>query len=224
MPTEKKTTTSTLPTISYEDQKNPTILTPELISNIEQHYRLGLKDQAVANIVGVSVGILIEWLVKGQAKNHGAHGDLFRRCAKAVGVNELEFVAKIREHALGTPAIIAYDEEHFPDGRIIKKVRLDNEGQPIILKEEVKANPVWAAWYLERRHGKNWSKNDSYLLGNSTPDKGLDDAQLNGKIQRDESNIPVSMSYEEQREMIDLAARLLDEEHSKSKEKDVTGS
>ena len=162
--------------VRIEGQKNATFLSPELINQVEQLYRVGLKDSAVANIIGISSDILSEWLLRGAAHNNGLYGELFKRCAKAVSSGELEFVAKIRECALGKAAEYAYREITKPDGSVVKELQLDGEGKAIVLREEIKPNPVWASWFLERRFSKHWSKQDAIGIVLSTPESASNNA------------------------------------------------
>lgn len=201
-----------LPLVRIEGQKNPTLLSPELINQIEQFYRMGLTDQTVANMIGISKFTLTEWLTKGAAKANGVHAELFKRCAKAVGSGELEYVAKIREHALGAPAVFAMRETTSPDGTVTKEVQTDNEGQPIVLKQEIKSNPVWVSWFLERRFRRVWSKGDESLLANVAIEEGIIDPALHSNQEQGASSIPVPMTLDERLEMFDrIKARMMNE-------------
>lgn len=201
-----------LPLVMIEGQKNPTMLSPELINQIEQFYRMGLTDQTVSNMIGVSKYTLTEWLIRGASTNNGAHGELFKRCAKAVGSGELEYVAKIREHALGAAAVFAYRETTSPDGTVTKEVQTDNEGQPIVLKQEIKSNPQWVSWFLERRFKRAWGKGDEALLGNVALDEGIVDSLPHPKSEAGASSIPVPMTLDERLEMFDrIKSRMIDE-------------
>ena len=224
MPPKRKEKIPPSKVVVVENARGLPLLTPELIEQIEKFYRMGLRDSAVANMVGVSKGILSEWLMKGAAYNHGNHGELFRRCAKAVGTGEFEYVAKMREHALGAPAEFAYKFTYHPDGSVAsKEVQLDGDGQPIVLKEEIRSNAVWISWFLERRFGKVWGKTDQQELGTSTPDAGFIDTSLHDKNLHDGSKkIPVHMSYDERREMFDRIKQKMEEEERAANEKDVS--
>ena len=133
-------------------------LTPEVIDRAEKLFRTGLKDSAVANVLEINPTLFMEWLTKGAMIGDGLHGQLFRRCAKAIGHAQLSWVAKIIEAGMGTPAEYAYNETTMPDGRVIKELALDGEGKPIVRKREQLANVDHLKWMLEKRFKKDFGK------------------------------------------------------------------
>lgn len=124
----------------------------DLVEKCEKYYRLGLHDSTIANLIGVNPETLKEWLIRGMAYNRGIEAELFKRCAKALGESELRFVAGLTESALGRAAVFERDK----DGKIM----FDMEGKPITLKEELKPNPVWQSWFLERRFRKKYGRTE----------------------------------------------------------------
>lgn len=175
-------------------------LTPELIENIAKFYRAGLSDVSVSNMVGISPEQIREWILRGAI---GAGSDLnrqlFDKCRLAVGVLELEFINEIRRHALGSPAEYAYNIG--ADGS--KTIALNDDGMPIVIRSEVKPNPVWASWILERRFKMIWSgSKDQHHSITYTPDDPMKDATLQGS--NDETiGIPIPMTKEEKLQMVE---------------------
>lgn len=200
-----------LPLVKIEGQTNATLLSPELINQIEKYYRIGIKDTAVANMVGISPGTLTQWLLKGMANHNGLYSELFRRSAKAVSSSELEYVAKIRDHALGVSPEYAYEETTNVDGSVTKKVQLDKDGNPVILKEGIKSNPVWVSWFLQRRHSRTWLVNEKNELGESPLDEASFNTTHNDNV-GNVSKIPVHMTFEERQELLDKVKKKLEDD------------
>lgn len=171
-------------------------LTPEVINQVEQLYRMGLRDRTVAGYIGVHPNTLVMWLNRGREHSNTIYGQLFERAFKAVSGHEIQFIAKMNEHALGSPAKLAYKKN--PDGTDSNELLLDSEGKPIILQEEIRSNPNWIAWVLERRHSI-WNKTEKFDINSSTVDNPIHDA-LPEKDAKQHS-LPVPMTKEEQIEM-----------------------
>lgn len=191
--------------------KKESLLTKDLINQIAKLYRSGLKDSTVANIVGISPITLREWLLKGAAGSaNELLVELFEKCASAVGILELEFVNEIRKYALGSPAEYAYDEIKHSDGTITKVISKNSDGDPIIIKSEIKPNPQWAAWILERRFRETWGVREPIVEVAYTPDGVANDAGFN-KNNGEVVNVPapVHMSSEEKLYMVEKYTELL---------------
>lgn len=183
-------------------------LTPELITEIEQIFRRGLQDRAAAALTGVHPSVLREWFMQGLNYDRGLTGELFRRCAKAMGTHEFEFVDKLRQHALGSPKKLAYKKN--PDGTDSHEVLLDSEGNPVVLQEEIKSNPIWIAWTLERRHPKAWNKMLKFEM-NSQLENEIANAPINNSASQ---SLPVPMSKQEQIAMYEKAMKKLKDDGS----------
>ena len=190
------------------ENENPGIskLTPELIRQIEQLYGMGLRDRSVAGFVGVHPSTLTMWITRGRSTGGGLYGELFIRCLKAIAGHEAQFIAKLNEHALGAPTKLAYKKK--PDGTNSEELLLDSENKPIVLQEEIKSNPTWIAWNLERRHNI-WNKADKYDINISSLENPINDAMPEAK---EALALPVPMSKEEQIEMFARAMKRVKDE------------
>lgn len=189
----KKKAKKEVATVINPETGNKITLTPEIIEKAELAYRLGIMDVAVANYIGVNPSLFREWLTKGALFGTGLHGELFKRCSQATAMTQMEWVNELRKHAFGADRVFAYNETTYPDGRVVKTVATDAEGKPIVLKEEVKGNPTWIAWLLERRYRKSFGKQEEGI-----PECILDtvqvDAALNDKeqpIEDGEKNVSI---------------------------------
>lgn len=172
------------------DTGNRTSLTDELIDEIEELFSKGLHESTVAKMLGVNPRLMHEWLVKGAVYGRGIHCELFMRCAKALGTFEVELITELQKHAFGSPA------EYLVDGR--GKLKLDKKGKAILVKAEVKPNPKWIVWFLERRFPKTYSKS-----GFSDDDDFLFNAPFNGKPPVFDNEIKLSeLSNDEQMKLI----------------------
>lgn len=170
MATSKKTRKQSKAEIVADEPE--IVLDADMVEKCEKYYRLGLHDSTIANLIGVHPETLKEWLVRGMAYNRGIEAQLFKRCAKALGESELRFVAGLTEAALGRAAVYERDK----DGKLL----FDGEGKPIVLKDEIKPNPLWQSWFLERRfrnkYGRTEPKIETSVLDNpmliDTPHNG----------------------------------------------------
>ena len=182
---------------------NDSSLTPKMVDEIAKWYRLGLRDSAVANMVGKSPHTLREWLIRGaMGSANPLFNDLYQKCAKAVGYLETELISEIRTYAFGRPAEYAKRKTTHPDGRVEEENQLDNDGQPIVIREEIKGNPQWIAWIMERRFRNEWSQHKDGMPVPSTPD-----TIHNNVLQQKESdsvNFGVELTKEERLEMVEL--------------------
>lgn len=184
---------ATIPTMINPDTGNNIQLTIEVIEQAERLYRIGIQDNAIANYLGINPKLMKEWLIKGASYDRGIHGEFFRRCAKAVTGNQLEYVGELRKHAFGTPAEYEYDFVKDKDGKVqkdehgrpLKEIARDDEGKPIIKKSEVKGNAVWISWLLERRHRKQFGKQEEIDIYSCAVDEGKFDAVLNSDAQKE---------------------------------------
>lgn len=177
-------------------------LTPEIISQMERLYRVGMQDNPIANMLGINPKLMREWLIRGATYNNGLHGELFRRCAAAVAGCELELFVDLRKHAMGTPAV--YLESPVKDmlgnvqfdkqGKVIMEVVRDADGKPIVKTAEVKGNPMWITWILERRFHKTFGKQMEVGFTNATPDNAFIDAMLNPDSPQKDANEPIDIN------------------------------
>lgn len=204
MAKKSKTIIAGNPTVINPMTDKPITLTPEIIKKASELFRSGITDNSVANILGVNPKLFREWLIRGGAYGNGLHGELFVQCAKAVGYVEFEMLMNIRKHAMGSPAEHAYSEITHPDGRVEKKVMLDAEGKPVVLKPEVPPNPQWAAWILEKRFKKTFGRQAEINI-NSIIDENPFDAALNNK--NDEEQDVSVLSTEEEIKVLQMAIR-----------------
>lgn len=179
-----------------------TTLTPKLIDEIAKLYRLGLRDSAVANMVGKSPYTIREWMLRGaMGSTNPLFNELFTKCAKAVSSLETELLAEIRVHAFGRGAEYAKETVKMPDGSIIERTQFDGNGKPVVIREEIKGNPSWIAWIMERRFRNEWSNYRDNVPVESTPDM----LHSNTMQQKEEAqNFGVSMSKQERIEMLEL--------------------
>ena len=209
-----------LPLHNRRPHDNSSVITDVIVRDIIKYYRLGLKDSTIANLVGISPMTLRDWLLKGAlGSEEKLHNELFAGSAKAVGHLELEFMAEIRSAAMGSPAVLAYDETFKPDGSIERKLRLDDDNKPIVVTEARPGNPQWAAWFLERRFRDTWGHKESNVKVEYTPDDIQKDTALLNNEQEKTAGIPVFMSQAEKLAMIDeLKEKVLENE---SQEKTV---
>ena len=176
-----------------------------MVEEIIKYYRIGMKDPTIANIVGISPATLREWIVKGAyGSENELHNKLSKGTGKAVGLLEVEFTAEIRKAALGSPPEYAYDEVRFPDGRVERKISLDGEGKPIVLKAEVKPSPQWSAWFLERRFKDTWGQKSTLVEVVHTPDDIKSNTMLRNETSQESSKILVPLSKADQLEMLDI--------------------
>lgn len=180
---------------------NAITLTLEVIDNCERLYRLGMQDSAVANFLNINPLLLREWLIKGAAFNHGLHGELFRRCAKAVAVCEIELMSELRKHAFGAPAEYEYNIK--PDGT--KEVALDGDGLPIVKRAEIKGNPTWITWLMERRFNKSFGKQAQVGFSeHSVIDSGIYDAALKNENEQAQQEQEIDVSILNEGEQIKI--------------------
>ena len=193
-------------------------ITDVLVRDIIKYYRLGLKDSTIANLVGINPMTLRDWLLKGALGSENAlQNELFLGSAKAVGHLELEFMAEIRKAAMGSPAELAYDETYKPDGSIERRLRLDDEGKPIVIQEAKAANPTWAAWFLERRFRDTWGHKESNIKVDYTPDDIAKDTALLNPEQEKTAGIPVFMTQKEKLDMVEeLKQKILENEQEQA--------
>lgn len=196
--------------IPYHNHRPPNSLeklSEEMCELIIKYYRLGLKDSTIANLVGVSPLTIKDWIIRGayEGEAEDLHRKLSKGARQAVGQLEVEFAAEIRKAALGSPAEFACDEIIYPDGRIEKKIKLDGEGNPIVLKEERKPNVQWSAWFLERRFRDTWGQKETLVKIEFTPDDIKNNAANNNSAHHTKhNNIPMELSKEEQLEMLEI--------------------
>jgi len=181
-------------------------LTPEVINQAEQLYRMGLRDRTVAGFIGVHPETFVEWLKRGRNSGAGLYGELFHRCMRAVTGNEIQFVQKLLEHSLGAPKKLAYKKN--PDGTDSHEVLRDAEGNPIVLQEEIKSNSNDLKWFLERRH-PIWNKVERFDFSQSTIENPINDAQ---PTEDKGLALPVPMTKEEQIEMFLRAMKRVKDE------------
>lgn len=183
---------------------NDSSLTSKMVDEIAKYYRLGLRDSAVANMVGKSPQTIREWLYRGASGNSSnlLYNELFAKCALAVGTLQTELIAEIRAHAMGRPTEYAKEVTTLPDGSKVEKIQLNKDGEPIVLREEIKGNPQWVAWLMERRFRNEWSANRDNIPVESTPDKAH--ADLLHHKEADKQDFGVEMSNKERLEMLDL--------------------
>lgn len=195
-------------------------ITDPIVRDIIKYYRLGMKDSAIANLVGINPLTLREWLLKGAMGSETAlHNELFQGAGKAVGLLEVEFVAEIRKAALGAPAEYAYDEVYKPDGSIERTLRLDSENKPIVIREAQAANPTWSAWFLERRFRDTWGHKESNVKVDYTPDNIAKDSLLQNPEQEKTAGIPVFMTQKEKLDMVEeLKQKILENEQQQAEE------
>lgn len=184
------------------EAENLSRLTAKMVEDIAKLYRLGLRDSSIANMVGISPFTLREWMTRGMiGSSNPLFNELFFKCGKAVGSLETELVSEIRNHAFGRPAEYAKESTRMPDGSIIERIQLDGDGKPIVIREEIRGNPTWIAWIMERRFKHEWSNQRDNLPVESTPDNIHNNAQQHKENAQD---FGVEMSKQERIEMVEL--------------------
>lgn len=182
----KKNKTRSLPEIAERETYNnkpiaQEIITDKFIERAEKLFSIGLYESTVASLLGLHPEVFKDWLVRGAAYGHGVEAKLFNACIKSLSGSELEFVQMIREAAQGRPAEYVKDK----DGNLI----FDKEGKAVVLRSEIKPNPEWAAWMLERRFRSKYGRqieiktsplDNPHILpdtGQNEKDIGTDEAQ-----------------------------------------------
>ena len=188
----------------YENPDNgyDTLITPDLIERVEKLYHAGVQDVAIANSIGINILTFRGWLIKGMSFNRGIHGELFRRCAKAVGNSEIQFFLELRKHGFGSEAEFFTEPATEPardnegrillkengepymvtikdeEGKIVMRIARDKDGAALVKRQAIRGNPIWLSWIMERRFKKNWARQDKFDLSENLPDQGIFDAPL----------------------------------------------
>lgn len=182
---------------------NDSSLTPELVNLIAHYYRAGLRDSAVANMVGKSPHTIRDWLVRGaMGSTNALYQELYYKCAKAVGSLETELIAEIRKWAFGSPTEYAYESVTDTNGSVTRRIQLNNDGEPIVIKEEIRGNPNWIAWIMERRFRSEWGNEKNGVPVISTPD--VIHNNITHQQKENSVNFGVDLTKEERLEMLEL--------------------
>lgn len=181
-------------------------LTPELIKQAASLFRSGMTETTLAGLLGVRPVLFREWLVRGGVYNTGLHGQLFRECFKNLSSVELEHLNNIRVHALGQKAEFAYDEVIHPDGRIEKKIARDKEGNPIIIRAEIKPNPQWSSWILSKRFKTTYGIDEQHK---TFIDEVNDNAALNNNDS--DGNAPIDVTTISEQDHIEMMELYINE-------------
>lgn len=104
--------------------------TPQTLEVILRALRGGNTRGDAATYAGIDRSTLVRWCA--------ADASVRRACDEAEATARVHAVAVVVDAAFGRPA--QYDDDHN------------------VIRAEVKPNPVFAQWYLERRDPQNWGR------------------------------------------------------------------
>lgn len=140
-------------------------ISAELIEKICNTLRAGSYLETAAAMAGVSKTSLYKWLRKGNAKRNSIYGEFVDAVERAQAESEVRDLLNIDQSAMGRK----YEYERDP---ITKKLVLDGNGDPIVIRHGVKPSWQASAWRLERKFPKKWGRLDR-MEHSADPDKPL---------------------------------------------------
>lgn len=150
----------------YEKGKPSKLETDEkLAANICKMIRLGMKLEPAASLFDISYHDLRNWVINGRNDPSSLYGAFLRLVEKAVAENEARDLSVVDQAAIGRPA--EYQMEPvldkktrrpimLPDGKPLLQIARDKEGNPVVLRSEIRPDVKAAQWRLERRHRAKW--------------------------------------------------------------------
>lgn len=166
-----------LPVPSHDvEQGGVSKLTPETVSAIENALMMGSYVEVAYLFAGIKPRTAEYWMQLGRTNPGGKYGDFLERIKVALAKSEFRDLAVIDMFAQGRAAVyqmvpmvdgqgmVIRDEQ----GKMMMKPFVDGNGNPVLLKSEVRASWQAAAWKLERRAPKRWGRTDRILIDDMT--------------------------------------------------------
>lgn len=141
-------------------------LDPKMMDRVEAALRIGCPVATAFALSGVPYSLLRRWVVLAHKDPKSPWADIMRRVEKAVSEWELRDLSVIEAHAHGRPAQYQMEPVIGPDGNVVYEspgkplmtVSKDGNGNPILIREEIKSDWRAAMERLKRRKPAVWDK------------------------------------------------------------------
>jgi hypothetical protein len=120
------------------------------IKNICDAIRLGCFPITAALYAQVDPHTFRYWIRRGIAEPETRYGELLRAMQQSLGASEMRDVAALESFVRGRPAEYLLDKDGI--------VQKDDQGKPIVTREEIKPNLNAIMFKLDRRWQERWGK------------------------------------------------------------------